>query len=195
MAPPNPADSSSDGHIVTRLLAELGAGHQAAFDRLLPVVYAELKRVAARQLRQERPDHTLDPTSLVHEVYLKLVDQREARYADRGHFFGVAARAMRRILVDHARGRRAKKRDGGVPVDLTPGVAVSAGDGDVLAVDELLDQLAEVDPRQARVVELRYFVGLDIDETAATIGVSRATVKRDWVLARAWLLERLGGPA
>mgnify|MGYP002084031339 FL=1 len=187
-----PRDAGSDSHLVTRLLADLVGGDQAAFDRLLPIVYAELKAVAARQLNRERPDHTLDPTSLVHEVYLRLSGQREPRYHDRAHFFGVAARAMRRILVDHARARLRQKRDGGIQAELTTGVASVDPASDVLAIDDALERLALIDARQARVVELRYFAGLSLDETATALGISPATVKRDWVLARGWLKDAIG---
>ena len=184
-------DEPDTGHLVTDLLAQLSAGEAGAFDRLVPLVYAELRQVAARQLQVERPDHTLDPTSLVHEVYFRLVRQRKPQYADRAHFFGVAARAMRRILVDHARGRRRLKRDAAMTVDLTPSIAAQMPDSELLAVDELLEQLAAIDARQARIVELRYFIGLSLEETASVLDISPATVKRDWVLARAWLKDAI----
>jgi RNA polymerase sigma factor (TIGR02999 family) len=156
-------------------------------------MYGELKAMAAAQLRQERSDHTLNPTALVHEAFLKLVDQRGNTWQNRSHFMAVAAQAMRRVLVDHARRRVARKRGRQHLVTLDPDLA-SPGAGssaEVLAVDEALDRLATVDARQAHLVELRYFVGLSIEETAEVLGVSPATVKRDWALARAWLHREL----
>lgn len=179
-------------HVVTALLAQLSAGDRRAFEDLLPLVYSELKAAAQRQLSGERADHTLSPTALVHEVYFRLVGQREPHYNDRAHFLGVAARAMRRILVDHARTRARRKRDGGQAVELTPDVAIGSDPQEVIALDDALQRLADVDARQAQVVEMRYFMGLDLDETAEALGISRATVKRDWVLARAFLRDALG---
>lgn len=183
---PSPSD-------ITRLLLDLSDGKPEALDRLLPVVYGELKALAASQLRRERPDHTLSPTALVHEVFLRLVDQQSVSWAGRAHFFGVAATAMRRILVDHARRRKAKKRERHQQVTLPTDAAIAAPgpSDDVLAVDEALDRLAAFDPRQARLIELRYFGGLSIEEAADVTGVSPATVKRDWILARAWLQREL----
>lgn len=186
---------------VTALLLAWGEGDRAALDALLPAVYDELHRQAERALRREAPGHTLQATGLVHEAYLRLVDQRRARWANRAQFFGVAAQLMRRILVDHARSRRAAKRGGGEQA-VTLGAELPAHDGapgaagggavlDVLALDDALARLAALDPRQAQVVELRYFGGLDIDETAAALDVSPATVKREWTVARAWLRREL----
>jgi RNA polymerase sigma-70 factor (ECF subfamily) len=158
----------------------------------MPVVYAELKQLAAGYLRAERVDHTLQTTGLVHEAYLKLVDQNRTTWKNRSHFFGIAAQAMRRILVDHARKRRATKRDGGRPVTLDDEVAGIPTDTDeVLAVDEALERLAALDPRQARIVELRYFAGFSIEQTAEAMEISPATVKRDWISAKAWLQREL----
>jgi len=160
----------------------------------MPVVYAELKALAAGYLRSERADHTLQTTGLVHEAYLKLVDQKRTTWKNRSHFFGIAAQAMRRILVDHARKRRAAKRDGGHPITLDddlPGVATATAE--VLAVDEALERLAALDPRQARIVELRYFAGASIEQTAEALEISPATVKRDWLSAKAWLQRELAG--
>jgi RNA polymerase sigma factor (TIGR02999 family) len=185
------ASGSPPTHAVTDLLGRLSGGDRAAFDELLPLVYSELKAVASRQMGGEASGHTLSPTALVHEVYFRLAGQREPHYQDRAHFLGVAARAMRRVLVDHARGRRRHKRDAGQRVELTPDVAVSPDPEQVLALDDALERLAAIDARQARVVELRYFMGLDLDETAQVVGVSTATVKRDWVLARGFLREVL----
>ncbi len=180
---------------VTRLLLEWKGGDAAALDRLLPLVYAELRRIAARHLRHERPGHTLQPTALVHEAYLRLVSAPELEWQDRAHFFGVAARLMRQILVDHARARQRAKRGGEVrkvSLDEAPEARVTA-DVDLLALDEALGRLADLDPQQSRVVELRYFGGLTTEETAEVVGVSPATVKREWTLAKAWLRRELGG--
>jgi RNA polymerase sigma factor (TIGR02999 family) len=186
---------------VTRLLAAWGAGDRAALDALLPAVYAELRRQAQRALRREADGHTLQPTALVHEAYLRLVDQRAVRFESRAQFFGVAARCMRQVLVDAARTRQATKRGGGAQA-VTLGALDAAGavgaagaaadrDVDVLALDEALARLAAIDPGQARLVELRYFAGLTLDETAAALGVSAATVSREWSVARRWLRREL----
>lgn len=176
---------------LTPLLHRVG-DDPAAFEALLPLVYAELRQLASARLRHERPDHTLQPTALVHEAYLKLAGGAARPYADRGHFFRVAARAMRQVLVDHARARRAAKRDAvaGGPITEPAGPGLD----DLLAVDAALEKLARLDPRQARVIELRFFAGLGIDETASALGVSPATVKRDWMVARAWLQREIAGP-
>jgi RNA polymerase sigma factor (TIGR02999 family) len=178
---------------VTALLSRIAAGDPEGMDRLIPLVYGELRQLAAGQLRNERPDHTLSPTSLVHEAFLRLTGNAPTAWEGRSHFFGVAAQAMRRILVDHARRRTALKR--GRQHQATLDEAVEAGavasSEEVLGVDEALERLAALDPRQARVVELRYFVGLSIEETADVLGISPATVKRDWMVARAWLQRDL----
>lgn len=173
---------------ITRLLGELRAGRQDAASRLVPVVYGELRRMAAHYMRWERQDHTLQPTALVHEAYLRLVGQRED-WRNRAHFFGVAAQLMRRILVDHARGHQAEKRGGAWPkVSLDEAFVYSQEkSGELLAIDEALARLEQWDPRQSRIVELRFFVGLTVEETAEVLGVSPKTVKRDWSVARAWL--------
>ncbi len=174
---------------VTRLLKEWGNGRQEALDQLLPRIYAELRRLASSYLRRERPDHTLQPTALVHEAFLKLVDQRAVRWQNRAHFFGIAAQAMRRILVDHARAHAADKRGAGeraVSLDEVS-VAIGAPDIDVLALDEALTRLATLDLQQSRVVELRFFGGLTLEETAQVLNISPATVGREWTLAKAWL--------
>ena len=199
MAPfhqPRPEARSPD---VTPLLLAWGAGDQSAGERLLPAVYAELRRQAARAMRRESSEHTLQATALVHEAYLRLVDQRRVVWRSRAHFFGVAAQVMRRILVDHARERRAAKRGGGLPPlalgDADAAAAPAAEQGvDVLALHEALERLAALDPDQARLVELRYFGGLSIEETAEALGVSPATVKREWAIARAWLRRELSAP-
>ena len=186
--------SEADQPRVTELLLAWGAGDQGAFDALLPIVYDDLRRQAARALRGESPEHTLQPTALVHEAYFRLVDQHRVQFQNRAHFFGVAAQMIRRILIDHARARRAAKRGGG-------GTYVTLGEADahqdvndsvdVLALHDALDRLAALDPDQAKLVELRYFGGLSIEETAAALGISPATVKREWAVARAWLRREL----
>jgi len=179
---------------VTRLLLNWSHGDESARESLLPLVYAELHRLAAAHLRRERADHTLQPTALVHEAYLKLVGERSVDWRGRSHFFGVAAKLMRRILVDHARTRLAGKRGGGgVRVTLTDTLALSQERPDaLLALDEGLARLAAMDPQQGQVVELRAFAGLSVDETAAALAISPATVKRDWAVAKAWLLREMG---
>jgi RNA polymerase sigma factor (TIGR02999 family) len=178
---------------VTHLLQQWSAGDRTALDELFPVVYQELKRIAARQLRREAPGHTLQTTGLVHEAYLRLVDQRDARWQNRAQFFGVAAQAMRRVLIDHARGKKAAKR-GGDPLRVTLTDAESPADepeAELLALDEALTRLETLDPQQARIVELRYFTGLTIEETAEVLAISPATIKREWAVARAWLRREL----
>ena len=166
-----------------------------ARDKLIPLVYRELRRLAVRSLRGERAEHTLQPTALVHEAYQRLIDQSRVQWQDRAHFYAVAASLMRRILVDHARRKGAQRRGGqAVRVDIDeldlPG---STPDLDLVALDGALDELAAVDGELARIVELRFFAGLSLEETAAAVGSSRATVHRDWGLARAWLHRRLSG--
>ncbi len=179
---------------VTQLLALVSDGESEALDRLLPLVYDELRLLAASHLRRERGDHTLSPTALVHEVFLRLVGQHSVNWAGRSHFFGIAAQAMRRILVDHARRRSARKRgrQHQVTLDTDADLPDEMSSDEIVAVDEALAQLAKLDPRQAKLVELRYFAGFSIEEAAAVLGISTATVKRDWALARAWLQHRLG---
>jgi RNA polymerase sigma factor (TIGR02999 family) len=185
------------GGEVTALLRAWSKGDLEAGERLIPLVYAELRRQAARYLRRERKDHTLRPTALVHETYLRLVGQRAGAWQGRSQFFGVAAQVMRRILVDHARRHKAGKRGGswcrvsfddldrrGVP-------AAAAGDLDLVALEEALDELALLDAGKARLVELRFFAGLSLEETAEVLGVSASTVSREWKMARAWLFRRV----
>ncbi len=183
---------------VTRLLHEWSAGRRDAFDQLFPLVYEELRRLASRHLRRERSPHTLQATALVNEAYLKLVQQDEVRCESRAHFFGIAARVMRCLLVDHARARGAAKRgDGGgaiLPDTNVAGIALPP-DLDMLALDQALKRLAETDPRQSELVELRFFGGLTIDEVAQVLGISPATVSREWMVARAWLYAQLRGTA
>lgn len=182
---------------VTELLRAWSAGDEEALKKLLPLVYDELRRRAMAQMRRERADHTLQPTALVHEAYLKLVGQKGIQWQDRAHFFGVAARAMREILVDHARARAAVKR-GGLETRLSVEdaiVSVEPPTLDVLALDIALDRLAALDERQARLVELRVFSGLTIEESAEVLGCSPATVSRDWKHAQAWLRCEMSGGA
>ena len=181
----------NDDADVTALLLAWSDGDQAAASRLIEVVYDELRRVARRHLRSER-DHSLAPTALVHEAYLKLVDQRRVRWQNRAHFFGIAAQLMRRILVDHARSRAAAKRgkDRTVCLDAAD-AATPPFDVDILALDAALDKLGALDARQSKLVELRFFAGLTVEEVAATLDVAPITVKRDWAHARAWLFREL----
>ena len=194
---PSPAPGTAPGP-VTALLRRAQGGDTDASDAFARAVYAELHALAAGYLRRERADHTLQPTALVHEAFARLVGQERVRWQSRAHFFGVAAQVMRRLLVDHARRAGAAKRDGGARVALADaaGVAVAAPDApdalDVLGVHAALERLAAVDPRQARLVELRFFVGLTLDEAAEAMGVSRATAAREWAMARAWLAAELG---
>jgi RNA polymerase sigma factor (TIGR02999 family) len=177
---------------VTALLQEWGHGDRAALNLLMPVVYGELRRVAASYLRRERHNHILQPTGLVHEAYLRLMDQRQAHWQNRAQFFGVAASLMRRILVDHARRQRAAKRGGGQVEQLDSSVAItSRRDAPVLALHDALTRLAALDGIQARVVELRCFGGMTIVEVAASLGMSTDAVKREWRLAKAWLYREL----
>jgi len=182
------------GHDVTRLLAELQRGAPDAADQLAPLVYAELHQLAVHAMRRESDGHTLQPTELVHEAFVRLMGQRSVDWRNRSHFYGIASQMIRRILIDHARKRRTAKRDHGIRVTLDESVGTSANESlDLLALEDALLQLEAADPRQARVVELRFFGGLDIPETAEALGVSPATVKRDWAFARAFLLRALDG--
>ena len=178
---------------VTGLLLSWCHGDAEALDRLVPLVYDELRRVARRHLRREQPGHALQATALVHEVYLRLVDVDQLTLKNRTHFFAVAAKLMRQILVDHARRQHADKRGGGATMvsleDVSP--AAQPPSVDVLALDQALDALSAIDARQGGVVELRFFAGLDIDEAAEALGISPATVEREWALAKAWLYRRL----
>jgi RNA polymerase sigma factor (TIGR02999 family) len=187
---PMPTPSNPD---VTALLLAWGKGDNGAFDRLVPVVHAELRRIAHRHMRHERGDHTLQATALVNEVFLKLIDARQIRYQDRAHFFALSSRLMRRVLVDWARARGYQKRGGAAAnVTLDEGrVGVVERPADVVALDEALTSLAEIDPRKSQVVELRFFGGLSIEEIAAALGISERTVKRDWTMAKLWLLRAL----
>lgn len=178
---------------VTALLIDWNNGNRQALDALLPLVYDELRRLAARYLRRERPGHTLQGTALVHEAYIRLIDQSRVEWQNRAHFFGVAAQMIRRILVDHARAKKSAKRGGAAPkLTLDESLDLPQGpDIDLVRLDDALSDLERIDPQQARMVELRFFTGLSIEETAAALKVSPATVKRDWVLAKAWLFREL----
>lgn len=183
----------TDSSDITQALAELTAGDPEALDRLLPVVYDHLRGIARRELRRERPDHTLNATALVHEAYLRLVELDRINWESRAHFFGAAAQAMRRILISYARMKKAEKRGSGAEhVSLDDAIVLARERPDrMLALDLALQQLAERDERQARVVECRYFAGMTVEETGTALGISPATVKRDWTLARAWLNREL----
>jgi RNA polymerase sigma-70 factor, ECF subfamily len=192
-------NAGSEESPVTAALVAWGRGESGAADRLLELVYPELHRIAERQMRRERAGHTLQPTALVHEAYLKLVDQTRVDWRNRAQFLGVAAQAMRRLLVDHARGRARDKRGGGATLveldsDAESAAAVAARSVDLLALDQALERLAELDPAQARLVELRFFGGLSVEEAAAALGLSTATAGRDFRSARAFLARELGAP-
>jgi RNA polymerase sigma factor (TIGR02999 family) len=178
---------------VTDLLAQWRAGDREALDSLMPLVYEELRHLARHYLRQERPDHTLQSTALVHEAFMRLVGQNPSEWKSRAHFYGIAARLMRQILVDHARNRRAAKR-GGNSLKLTLNEALAGSKGkdlDILALDDALNNLAQLNPQQSHIVELRFFSGLSIEDTSEVLGVSPATVKRNWTTARAWLFREM----
>ena len=184
---------------VTQLLVKWSEGDQNALEKLMPLVYSELRRLARNYLRKERPGHTLQPTALVNEAYLKLIDQKSARWQNRAQFYGVAAQLMRRILVDHARQHQAVKRGGADQTRLSITSAGQLGGKqlateqaiDLLALHEALEELTTLDPQQGRIVELKFFGGLSIEETAEVLGIGHATVERDWKMARAWLRRKL----
>ena len=178
---------------VTELLRAWGQGDAQALDRLTPLVYQELRRIAGRYMARERRDHTLQATALVNEPYLRLVDAKEVSWHDRAHFFAISSQTMRRILVDFARARHSRKRDSGAKaLSLEESLVVRGQPGaDLVALDDALNALAAMDPRRSRVVELRFFGGLSVEETAEVLKVSPETVKRDWKLAKAWLLREL----
>jgi RNA polymerase sigma factor (TIGR02999 family) len=188
---------SADFENVTQLLQDWSKGNEQALEELLPLIYNELRQLAHNFLYRERPGHTLQTTALVHEAYLKLIDQRDARWQNRSHFFAIAAQAMRRILIDSARSHAAMKRGGPqekLSLDEVPDVSLEPNTR-LLALDEALNRLAEIDPEQSRIVELRYFGGLTIEETAEVINLSPATIKREWAMARAWLHQALSDDA
>ena len=184
------SDSSPN---VTQLLVAWGKGDQHAFDALMPEVRKELHRLAAHYMAEEAPGHDLQPTALINEAYLRLVDWKNIQWSDRAHFFGMAANMMRRVLVDYARGRDRLKRGGeAIHVSFVEAANVPAPQSaDVLALDDVLQRLEEIDPRKSRIVEMRFFGGLSLEETAEALDVSVATVRRDWSLARAWLFREL----
>jgi RNA polymerase sigma factor (TIGR02999 family) len=180
---------------VTQLLIGWSKGDKEALDKLLPLVYNELHRQAAAYLRRERVGHTLQTTALIHEAYVRLVDQKNVHWQNRAHFFGIAAQLMRRILVDHARTKKRVKRGGSdIRVSLSEvTIKADARDLDIVALDEALERLARIDEQQSRIVELRFFSGLTVEETAEVLGISPATVKRDWSMAKAWLHREISG--
>ena len=198
-----PNSSSSGGNInndpensqdIARLLNAWSEGDRDAAEKFMPLIYDELRRQAHRHLNRERPNHTLQTTALVHEAYLRLAEQNRVTWQNRSHFFALAAQMMRRILVNYAVGQKADKRGGDIaliPLDETIQIAVPDGDVDLIALDEALSRLEELDERQSRIVELRYFSGLSIEETADVLGISPATVKREWTMAKAWLRREL----
>ena len=180
--------SESSPQPVSALLIKWRAGDQQALQALIPLVYQELRRIAQHHLRQERPDHTLQSTALVHEAYLRLMKQGPSDIEHRTHFLAVASQLMRQILVDHARGHRAAKRGGGIKLELNDAInSQKPQNMDLIVLDDALNELAKLDPQQSRIVELRFFGGLSIEDTAEIVGVSPSTVKREWATARAWL--------
>jgi RNA polymerase sigma-70 factor (ECF subfamily) len=190
------ADDKGSATQITQLLIAWSDGRREALENLVPLVYEDLRRMAAGYMQREPAGHALQPTALVHEAYVRLIDQRHVKWRNRAHFFGVAAGMMRRILVDQARLRRAEKRGGGWERVTLVGdeVAVDGPDEvDVLALHESLERLATFDPQQERIVELRYFGGLTIEEAAEVVGISAATVVREWTIAKAWLRAELSG--
>jgi len=182
---------------VSALLAQWQAGDEEALRTLVPLVYDELRRLAHRYLQKERPDHTLQSTALVHEAYVRLVKQEGGKFQNRAHFFAISAQLMRQILIEYARSQRAAKRDRGQKVTLNDEVALvkKSRSVDLVALDEALEGLAKLDAQQSRIVELRFFGGLSIEETAQVLGISPATVKRDWSTAKAWLHHEMSGTA
>jgi RNA polymerase sigma factor (TIGR02999 family) len=179
---------------ITEMLRDWSSGRREAIDEILPHVYAELRRQAASYLRRERRNHSLQTTGLVHEAYLKLVDQRDVEWKSRSHFFAIAAQAMRRILVDYAKTRNRDKRGGpqdDLPLEEALLASIDAKDVDLIALDEALTRLAELDAQQERIVELRYFCGLSLEEAAEMLDISRATAAREWSMAKAWLYREL----
>lgn len=187
-----PARFSSDD--ITALLLQWSRGDADALDRLMPVIYEECRRIAAQQIQRQDRDNTLDPTGVVHELYLRLIDQRRATWENRAHFFAIAAQLMRRILVDYARRRGAKKRGGAallVSLDAAGDTPSDSREEDVVGIDDALERLAAIDADQVRIIELRFFAGLTVEDTALVVGRSPRTVKREWQLAKAWLYREL----
>jgi len=191
----NPILPQKSSNQVTELLVRWRSGDQDALDALMPIVYRELRQLAQHYLRQERSDHTLQSTALVHEAYMRLAGQKPPEWQNRAHFFGIAAHLMRQILVEHARGRSAAKRGSGATRITLDESVVSAEPQsiDVIVLDKALEELTKLDAQQGRIVELRYFAGLSIEDTSEALGISPATVKRDWTTARAWLFRAMTG--
>jgi RNA polymerase sigma factor (TIGR02999 family) len=188
------SQAEQEPHQITQLLRDWSKGDRDALDQLLPLVYDELHQQASRYRRRERRDHTLQTTAIIHEAYLKLIDQRDVQWQSRAHFFAIASLAMRRVLVNYAKSRHREKRGGSdfkVPLDEAQLAVVKEDSDEIVALDEALNRLAVLDEQQARVVELRYFSGLSLEETAEVLKVSRATVARDWTMAKAWLYQEL----
>jgi RNA polymerase sigma factor (TIGR02999 family) len=197
MKEPSPDQTNDPVEQITERLIAWNSGDTAALDDVIRGVYQELRRMADRYLRLESPGHTLQPTALVHEAYLRLIDQTQVNWQNRAHFFGVAAQMMRRILVDHARTKQRDKR-GGPAIKLSLDEAANLSKGrpvDLVALDEALEALTDIDPRKSRVVELRFFGGLSVEETGEVLDVSPQTVMRDWKLAKAWLYQEIKGEA
>ncbi|MEZ5403878.1 MAG: sigma-70 family RNA polymerase sigma factor [Bryobacteraceae bacterium] len=191
-------EPSQRTHEITRLLNEARAGNEQSAGRLMELVYSDLRGLARNYMSRERPDHTLQPTALVHEAYLRVFEGAEVDWRDRAHFYAIAAKQMRRILVDHGREHRAEKRGGGLKVSLDDNLgahsAAAAMSGELDVVNELLDRLARTDSEAARVVELKFFSGLSDQEAAEALGVSHSTVRRHWTFARAWFVRQLAAP-
>ncbi len=187
-------ENTENSQQITQLLKQWSDGKREVLESLMPLVYEELRRQASRYLKKERSNHTLQTTALINEAYLKLIDQREVVWQNRAHFFAIAAQAMRRILVDYARQRQREKRGGkaeNLPLELAISIVSQEKSVDLVALDDALTRLEKFDERQARVVELRYFSGLSLNETAEVLGVSNVTVRRDWNMAKAWLLQEI----
>ena len=186
------ATAEGGSNAVTELLIDWSNGDESAFDKLAPLVYEELRKLANHSFKSERPGHTLQSTELVHETYLRMIDQRRVHWQNRSHFYGIASQLMRRILVDHARAQQAAKRGSGRKLSLDEAQGMAAhSELDLIELDHALARLAAMDPRQARIVELRFFGGLTIEETGEVLGISQATVKREWTMAKAWLYGEL----
>jgi RNA polymerase sigma-70 factor (ECF subfamily) len=192
--PSDLSDMPNTQHDLTQMLIKLTEGNTEVVNEILPVIYDELRSLAGNYLRRERENHTLQPTALVHEAYLKLIDQKNVQWQNRAHFFGIAANIMRRILVDHARKHTAEKRGGAgenLPLEDELLIVSEGKSAELLALDEALENLAKIDPQKSKIVELRYFGGLSVEETAEVLGVSEITVKRHWRMAKAWLYGQI----
>ena len=191
-----PIMDQNNGDSITQMLIELTDGNKEVVNQILPHIYDELRKLASSYLRKERSNHTLQPTALVHEAYMKLIDQNRVKWQNRAHFFGIAAQVMRRILMDHARKHQADKRGGEfekLPIEEEILIVSQDKSAELIALDEALEELAKIDPDKARIVELRYFGGLSIEETAEVMGVSIPTVNRHWKMAKAWLYSQVSG--